>query len=107
MKPPSALKPDGGEHACFIPKKCTKKLAGHTKGVQAIEFFPNTGHLLLSASMDRCSAMVASVMYVCMYDSCVLIHVLNEYFGARHVENWSIHVKCMYIHVRMCCVYEC
>ena len=66
MKPPSALKPDGGEHACFIPKKCTKKLAGHTKGVQAIEFFPNTGHLLLSASMDRCSAMVASVMYVCM-----------------------------------------
>ena len=44
---------------------------------------------------------------VCMYDSCVLNHVLNEYFGARHVENWSIHVICMYIHVRMCCVYEC
>jgi pre-mRNA-processing factor 17 len=49
---PSRLKSDDGDHECYIPKKCTKKLTGHTKGVQAIEFFPNTGHMLLSASMD-------------------------------------------------------
>ena len=52
---PSNLKPedaDGPSHECFIPKKCIKKLTGHTKGVQALEFFPGTGHLLLSASMD-------------------------------------------------------
>jgi len=52
MLPPASMKPDDGEHECFIPKKCIKKLTGHTKGVQAIEFFPRTGHLLLSASMD-------------------------------------------------------
>lgn len=43
---------DGPSHECFIPKKCIKKLTGHTKGVQALEYFPGTGHLLLSASMD-------------------------------------------------------
>jgi len=41
---------DGTE--CFIPKKCSKKFVGHSKGVQAIELFPKTGHLLLSGSMD-------------------------------------------------------
>jgi pre-mRNA-processing factor 17 len=52
---PSDLKPelpDGPSHECFIPKKCIKKLTGHTKGVQALQYFPGTGHLLLSASMD-------------------------------------------------------
>lgn len=52
---PSNIKPedaDGPSHECFIPKKCIKKLTGHTKGVQALEYFPGTGHLLLSASMD-------------------------------------------------------
>jgi pre-mRNA-processing factor 17 len=52
MLPPSTLKPDDGDHECFIPKKVIKKLTGHTKGVQAIEFIPRTGHLILSASMD-------------------------------------------------------
>ena len=43
VTPPSGLRPDDGEHDCFIPKKCIKKFTGHTKGVQAIEFFPRTG----------------------------------------------------------------
>ncbi len=50
--PPPGTRPDGGEHECFIPKKCIKKYLGHTKGVQAILLTPNTGQLLLSASMD-------------------------------------------------------
>ena len=37
---------------CYLPKKCVKKLTGHNKGVQCIEYFPNTGHLLLSGSLD-------------------------------------------------------
>jgi hypothetical protein len=40
------------EHEAFIPKKCVHKYLGHSKGVQAIELFPYTGHLLLSGSMD-------------------------------------------------------
>lgn len=43
----SGLRPDDGDHQCFIPKKCVHKYTGHTKGVQAIEFFPEYGHLLL------------------------------------------------------------
>lgn len=50
--PPQGVRADGGEHDCFIPKKCTRRLTGHTKGVQCIEYFPGTGHLLLSGSMD-------------------------------------------------------
>jgi pre-mRNA-processing factor 17 len=52
MAPPQGVRPDDGEHECYIPKKCIKRLTGHSKGVQAVEFFPKTGHLLLSGSMD-------------------------------------------------------
>lgn len=50
--PPSGVRPVDPDHECFIPKKCIKKFIGHSKGVQGIELFPNTGHLLLSGSMD-------------------------------------------------------
>lgn len=43
---------DGGDHACYIPKRISRTLSGHTKGVQSVEFSPSTGHLLLSASLD-------------------------------------------------------
>lgn len=51
---PSGVRPEEefGSHDCFIPKKCIRKFTGHNKGVQAIEFFPRTGHLLLSGSLD-------------------------------------------------------
>lgn len=54
IAPPAGvrLEEDGEEHKCFTPKKCIHRYTGHTKGVQAISFFPGYGHLLLSASMD-------------------------------------------------------
>lgn len=36
----------------YLPKKCVKKYTGHNKGVQQMLFYPRTGHLLLSASLD-------------------------------------------------------
>lgn len=54
MAPPAGarIEEEGEEHKCFTPKKCIHRYTGHTKGVQAIAFFPGYGHLLLSASMD-------------------------------------------------------
>jgi pre-mRNA-processing factor 17 len=60
FEPPPGLHVENElDHECFLPKKSKYKFTNHTKGVQHISFFPHTGHLLLSASMDA-SCMIFS-----------------------------------------------
>jgi len=56
-EPPKGLRGLSAEdpervHDAFVPKKLIHRFTGHTKGVQAIRWFPDTGHLLLSGSYD-------------------------------------------------------
>lgn len=53
MAPPSDLNTSIEGMKCYAPKKHLHTWSGHSKAVSAIRFFPVTGHLLLSASMDR------------------------------------------------------
>lgn len=50
MHQPSGLRIT--EHESYIPKRCIHRYTGHTKGVQAIEFIPGYGHLILSGGLD-------------------------------------------------------
>jgi pre-mRNA-processing factor 17 len=56
MAPPLAEAPhltsEAGSQECFIPKVCIHTWTGHTQGVSVVRLFPDTGHLLLSGSMD-------------------------------------------------------
>lgn len=56
MYPPLTQAPqltsEAGSQETFIPKVCVHTWTGHTQGVSVIRLLPNTGHLLLSGSMD-------------------------------------------------------
>ena len=56
MHPPLSIAPhltgEAGSQECFIPKACVHTFTGHTQGVSVIRTLPQTGHLMLSGSMD-------------------------------------------------------
>lgn len=47
------LRKEPGSQETFIPKKKIHTWAGHSGGVNALRFFPESGHLLLSCGNDR------------------------------------------------------
>ena len=49
---PKGLRAGGGDHDCFVPKRCVHTWDAHAKGVNRIRWMPRFGHLLLSASND-------------------------------------------------------
>lgn len=51
LAPPKDRRKDTPD-AYFLPKKWLHTWSGHTKGVNAVRFFPKTGHMLLSAGLD-------------------------------------------------------
>jgi len=50
--PPEHLPDVSDDKKCYIPKTLLHTWSGHTHGVNAIQFIPKTGHILLSCSMD-------------------------------------------------------
>lgn len=68
MSPPYSeapqLQSEAGSQETFIPKACIHTWTGHTQGVSVIRLFPNTGHLMLSGSMDTKIKVRASELVV-------------------------------------------
>ncbi|CAH2352442.1 pre-mRNA-processing factor 17 [[Candida] railenensis] len=53
MSPPKALSVmPFGARSSFVPKKITHEFEGHSGGVNKMELFPETGHLLLTCGND-------------------------------------------------------
>mmetsp|Transcript_57548 Transcript_57548/g.122399 ORF Transcript_57548/g.122399 Transcript_57548/m.122399 type:complete len:614 (+) Transcript_57548:194-2035(+) len=48
----SQIVKDVDDKQCFLPKKWMHTWSGHTMGINQIRWFPETAHLILSASMD-------------------------------------------------------
>ena len=74
MHPPFAdaphLSTEPGSQESFIPKACIHTWTGHTQGVSVIRLFPDTGHLMLSGSMDtKIKARDPSPFFVRAYTS--------------------------------------
>ncbi|KAG7889171.1 hypothetical protein KL907_004852 [Ogataea polymorpha] len=49
---PTNLHKEPGSQRCYVPKRKIHTFAGHARGVQCLQFFPNSGHLLLTCGND-------------------------------------------------------
>lgn len=65
------LQSELGSQESFIPKVCIHTWTGHTNGVSVIRLFPETGHLLLSGSMDTKIKVIFGVSYSLMFSDAV------------------------------------
>ena len=65
------LQSESGSQESFIPKVCIHTWTGHTNGVSVIRLFPETGHLLLSGSMDTKIKVPSKRLHV-------LIHLMQS-----------------------------
>lgn len=52
MEVPDDEAPGELDIECYIPKREIHTFRGHSKGVNCVRFFPRSGHLFISASMD-------------------------------------------------------
>ena len=52
-KKATSVNAQGEYQSCFIPKKWEFTWSGHQKGVSCVRFFPQSGHLILSAGLDN------------------------------------------------------
>jgi len=57
LEPPAAERAaasaDLSDRTSVAPRRCIHRYTGHSKGVQDIAFLPDTGHMLLTASLDN------------------------------------------------------
>lgn len=64
-----------GSQECFVPKRVIHTFKGHSKGITKLEFFPKSGHLLLSASNDG---------KIYLWDMYHKRELLRGYYGHSH-----------------------
>lgn len=57
---------------CFVPKKVIHKFPGHENGISKLEFFPQSGHLLLSGGNDS---------IIRLWDLYNKRELIREYYG--------------------------
>ena len=94
MSPPVSEAPqlqhESGSQETFIPKACIHTWTGHTQGVSVIRLFPNTGHLLLSGSMDTkikvrpLSMINSTILMARVAMGCIHAWQLSAHFPRPH-----------------------
>lgn len=69
-----SLTNEPGSQECFVPKKIIHTFEGHAKGINKLEFFPKSGHLLLSCGNDS---------KIMLWDVYHKRELLRAYYGHR------------------------